>query len=272
MQLNSKESTMSSASSTAVITGASSGIGAVYAERLAAQGYNLILVARRAERLQALATQLAERYAVNVTPAIADLSRESGIEAVEKVLREDDAITLLVNNAGAAQMASFLDSSAQAHQDIITLNITALTRLSLAVLPRFKARNAGTIINIASTLSIHARGETALYSGTKAYVLNFSRGLQAEFAHSGVRIQVVMPTITATAIWGPSGIAHAQLPEGTVMSTEDMVDAALAGLAQGENITIPPLHDMALWERYEEARLAVFAASRTGIPAPRYVE
>lgn len=261
---------MSTASSTALITGASSGIGAVYADRLAAQGYNLILVARRADRLQALAQQLTERFAVTVTLLVADLSAEAGINAVENELRNNEAITLLVNNAGAAHMASFLDSNAQAHQDIITLNITALTRLSLAALPRFKARNAGTVINIASTLSIHARGETALYSGTKAFVLNFSRGLQAEFAQSGVRIQVVMPSITATEIWGHSGIAHAQLPEGTVMTTEDMVDAALAGLAQGENITIPPLHDMALWERYEEARLAVFGASRTGVPAPRY--
>lgn len=261
---------MSTASSTALITGASSGIGAVYADRLAAQGYNLILVARRADRLQALAQQLTERFAVTVTLLVADLSAEAGINAVENELHNNEAITLLVNNAGAAHMASFLDSNAQAHQDIITLNITALTRLSLAALPRFKARNAGTIINIASTLSIHARGETALYSGTKAFVLNFSRGLQAEFAQSGVRIQVVMPSITATEIWGHSGIAHAQLPEGTVMTTEDMVDAALAGLAQGENITIPPLHDMALWERYEEARLAVFGASRTGVPAPRY--
>ncbi|WP_312384880.1 SDR family NAD(P)-dependent oxidoreductase [Atlantibacter subterraneus] len=261
---------MSTASSTALITGASSGIGAVYADRLAAQGYNLILVARRADRLQALAQQLTERFAVTVTLLVADLSAEAGINAVENELRNNEAITLLVNNAGAAHMASFLDSNAQAHQDIITLNITALTRLSLAALPRFKARYAGTVINIASTLSIHARGETALYSGTKAFVLNFSRGLQAEFAQSGVRIQVVMPSITATEIWGHSGIAHAQLPEGTVMTTEDMVDAALAGLAQGENITIPPLHDMALWERYEEARLAVFGASRTGVPAPRY--
>ncbi|WP_313049274.1 SDR family NAD(P)-dependent oxidoreductase [Atlantibacter subterraneus] len=261
---------MSTASSTALITGASSGIGAVYADRLAAQGHNLILVARRADRLQALAQQLTERFAVTVTLLVADLSAEAGINAVENELRNNEVITLLVNNAGAAHMASFLDSSAQAHQDIITLNITALTRLSLAALPRFKARNAGTIINIASTLSIHARGETALYSGTKAFVLNFSRGLQAEFAQSGVRIQVVMPSITATEIWGHSGIAHAQLPEGTVMTSEDMVDAALAGLAQGENITIPPLHDMALWERYEEARLAVFGASRTGVPAPRY--
>lgn len=262
---------MNTSPASALITGASSGIGAVYAERLAAQGYNLVLVARRADRLNALAAELTARFSIHVSLLVADLSAEAGIAAVENRLRDDDAITLLVNNAGTAQMGSFLDSSAQAHQDIITLNITALTRLSLAVLARFKAKNAGTIINIASVLSLHARAETALYSGTKAYVLNFTRGLQAEFADSGVRIQAVLPAATATEIWDRSGIATSQLPEGTVMITEDMVDAALAGLAQGEAITIPPLHDITLWERYEEARLTVFSAARTGIPAARYL-
>lgn len=102
-------------------------------------------------------------------------------------------------------------------------------------------------------------------------MLNFTRGLQEEFADSQVRIQAVLPAATATEIWGLSGITADDLPAGSVMTTDNMVDAALAGLDQGELITIPPMHDETLWARYEEARLALFASARTGEPAPRYL-
>ena len=252
---------MTTQHSTALITGASSGIGAVYADRFAARGINLVLVARREDRLNALASQLRERYGVNVEILVADLTQETGIRAVEEVLHSNTAIDTLVNNAGTAQMAPFLASDAASHQAINTLNTTALMRLTLAVLPRLAENRRGTLINIASVLSIHARAGSALY---------FTRGLQEEFADSGVRIQAVLPAATATEIWEISGVSMNDLPEGSVMTTDNMVDAALAGLDQGELITIPPMHDVQLWEDYEEARLALFNSARTGVPAPRY--
>ncbi|RCX06092.1 MULTISPECIES: SDR family oxidoreductase [Kosakonia] len=254
----------------ALITGASSGIGAIYADRFAARGYDLLLVARRGDRLQALADDLQHRHGVKISTLVADLSKAEGIEQVETVLRDDTTISLLVNNAGAANLAPILSSGADQHEAINTLNTTALMRLTLAALPRFVENNQGTIINIASVVAFHARAGSAVYSATKAWVLNFTRGLQEEFAGSNVRIQAVLPAATATEIWGHSGITLDALPEGSVMTSEDLVDAALAGLDQGELVTIPPVEDLQLWDNWEAARLALFSASRKGKPASRY--
>lgn len=255
---------------TALITGASSGIGAIYADRLAARGYDLLLVARRGDRLQALADDLQHRHGVKISTLVADLSKAEGIEQVETVLRDDTTISLLVNNAGAANLAPILSSGADQHEAINTLNTTALMRLTLAALPRFVENNQGTIINIASVVAFHARAGSAVYSATKAWVLNFTRGLQEEFAGSNLRIQAVLPAATATEIWGHSGITLDALPEGSVMTSEDLVDAALAGLDRGELVTIPPVEDLQLWDNWEAARLALFSASRNGKPASRY--
>lgn len=261
---------MSTSRSVALITGASSGIGAVYADRFAARGYDLLLVARREDRLQALARKFEAEYGVAVSTLRADLGDDAGIRAVEDVLQSNERISVLVNNAGTAHMAPFISGSAGLHQADIALNITSLTRLSLAALGQFQARDGGTLINIASVLALHARAGSAVYSGTKAYVLNFTRGLQEEFAGTHVRIQAVLPAATATEIWGISGVPVDSLPADSVMTAEHMVDASLAGLDQGEAVTIPPLHDVTLWETYEAARLEIFAAARTGQPAPRY--
>lgn len=255
---------------TALITGASSGIGAIYADRLAARGYDLLLVARRSDRLHALANDLQHRHGVKISTLVADLSAVEGIQQVETVLRDDTTISLLVNNAGAANLAPILSSSADQHEAINTLNTTALMRLTLAVLPRFVENDQGTIINIASVVAFHARAGSAVYSATKAWVLNFTRGLQEEFAGSNIRIQAVLPAATATEIWGHSGITLDALPEGSVMTSEDLVDAALAGLDQGELVTVPPVEDLQLWDNWEAARLALFSASRNGKPASRY--
>lgn len=263
---------MTTPRSTALVTGASSGIGAVYADRLAARGLNLVLVARREERLQALASELRERYDVAVEVLVADLTEEAGIRAVEETLRSNTSIDTLINNAGTAQMAPFLAGDVARHQAINTLNTTALMRLTYAILPRLAENNRGTLVNIASVLALHVRAGSALYSATKAWVLSFTRGLQEEFAESNLRIQAVLPAATATEIWSHSGVTVNDLPEGSVMTTEDMVDASLAGLDQGELITIPPMHDAGLWDRYETARLELFNSARTGIPAPRYVK
>ncbi len=235
-----------------------------------ARGYNLILAARREDRLLALADQLQARYAIQASILKADLSEEHGIAAVEQRLQQDPAIDLFINNAGTAKLAGFLASTPREHQAIHTLNTTALLRLSYAALAAFTPRHRGTLINIASILALHTLPGSAVYSASKAWVLSFTRGLQEEFADSGVRIQAVLPAATATDLWPTSGVALDALPSGTVMTTEDLVDAALRGLEMGEQVTLPPVHDLGLWETFEQSRVALFTSARTGQPAPRY--
>lgn len=255
---------------TAVVTGASSGIGAVYADRLAKRGYDLVLVARRLDRLEALAEKIKKAHGVNVEALQADLEKDGDIAKVEKVLSTNSAVRVLVNNAGVAKLKPLAQTPLQDSLAQIALNVTSLTRLTHAVLPAFLKLNDGVIINIASVLSIHAWDASAVYSGTKGFVLNFTRGLQAEVANTGVKVQLVHPATTATEIWDNSGIPLSALNQESVMTAENMVDAALAGLDKGEMITWPSVADGTLWDKYDAARSTLFAASQTGKPAPRY--
>ncbi|MCB5185009.1 SDR family oxidoreductase [Methylobacillus gramineus] len=253
----------------AVITGASSGIGAVYADRFAKRGYDLVLVARRAERLKALAETISKTHGVSVEPFVADLATDEGQASVAQVLATNPAVSVLVNNAGSARLAPIIGSPLEDSLSQIALNITALTRLTHAALPGMKARNEGLIINIASALSLHSLPISSVYSGTKAFVLNFSRGLQQEVADTSVKIQVVLPAATATELWDQSGVPLAALNPETVMATDAMVDAALIALDKGESITLPSVADAELIERFETARAALFASTNTGKVAPR---
>jgi short-subunit dehydrogenase len=256
----------------ALVTGASAGIGAVYAERLARRGYDLVLVARRADRLRALSSRLTAAHGTNVTIVEADLTRDADVTRVEQVIRDNPAITLLVNNAGNSTLAPVAETSEQDATAMVALNVTALTRLTHAILPALLARNEGAIINVASVLSFHALPISAIYSGTKGYVMNFSRGLLQELAGTNVRLQLVMPASTATELWDLSGVPLASLNQASVMSAENLVDAALAGFDMGEAITLPSVHDAGLWDRFDEARGALFAATQTGVPARRYLD
>lgn len=260
---------MSSSTKIAVITGASSGIGSVYADRLAQRGYDLLLVARRGDRLQNLAAKLEQAHGIKAETLVADLEQEGDLARLETVLAGNPAIRILVNNAGIAKLSPVAETPVKDSLAQIALNITALTRLTHAVLPAFKERNEGIIINIASVLALHALPVSSVYSGTKAFVLNFSRGLQQELANTGIKVQVVLPAATATDIWDISGVPLAALAPETVMSVEHLVDAALAGFDQGEQVTLPSMADVALWERYDTARSDLFAAMQTGKPAPR---
>jgi len=263
---------MSTSSKTAVVTGASSGIGAVYAQRLAARGYDLILVARRADRLNALAGKLSAAHGIKTQVLVADLAKESDLADVEAVLRRDASVRVLVNNAGVARFSPFAQSSVDDSASQIALNITALTRLAHAVLPGFVSRNEGAIINIASVLAVHALPISSVYSATKAYVLQFSRGLQGELAATGVKVQAVLPAATETEIWteGVSGVPLSALHKDSIMSAEDLVDAALAGFDKGEAVTWPSVGDDGLWNTYDAARAELFGATQTGTPAARY--
>jgi hypothetical protein len=254
----------------AVVTGASAGIGAVYADRLAARGYDLILVARRTDRLKALSTRLAAAHGTKVDVVEADLTNDADITRVEKVIQANPAISLLVNNAGNSTLAPVAKTSEKDAAAMVALNITALTRLTHAILPAFIARNEGAIINIASVLAFHSLAISAIYSGTKGYVMNFSRGLQQELAETNVRVQLVLPASTATELWDLSGVPLASLNQASVMSAEDLVDAALAGFDMGEDITLPPVADATLWDKFDAARAALFGATQTSQPAPRY--
>lgn len=260
----------SPSSKTALITGASSGIGAVYADRLAARGYDLLLVARRADRLAALCAQLAKAHGVKAEPVVADLTQDQDVARIESLLATREDVQVLVNNAGIARLAPAAQTSANDAQAQIALNITALTRLTQAAVPGFVARKQGLIINIASVLAIHSMAISAIYSGTKAFVLQYSRGLQQELADTEVKVQLVLPASTATELWDLSGVPLAALHKSTLMTTENMVDAALSGLDQGETITWPSVADARLWDKYDVARSELFASTQAGTPAPRY--
>ena len=262
---------MSASKPVAVVTGASSGIGAVYAERLAARGYDLVLVARRAERLQALSAKLAQAHGTQVEIVAADLTSEAGLVRVEHVLATNPDVSLLVNNAGNGKLGATVAMSAADAAATIALNVTAPTRLTRAALPPFLARNAGAIINVSSVMALHSLPITSLYSGTKAFVLAFSRGIQEELAGTGVRLQVVLPAGVATEFYDQAGIPLSAFDPAVVMTAEDMVDAALTGFDRSEAVTLPSVHDLALWDRYDAARAALFGATQNGKPAPRYL-
>jgi len=259
----------SSLKGTALITGASAGIGAIYADRLAKRGYDLILVARNADRLHALASRLAAESGRSVRTIAADLNDKAQLSAIESVLRDDQSITLLVNNAGVGSVASVLNSDVDEMDAMIALNITALTRLTYAVAPAFAARAAGTIINISSAVGIAVEALNGVYSASKSYVLSFGHTLQRDLADKGVRIQTVLPAATATEFWDVAGYAK-QKEAASTMSAADLVDAALAGLDQGELVTIPTLHDGDNWTRWEADRRALAPQFANARPAPRY--
>jgi len=255
---------------TALITGASSGIGAVYADRLARRGFDLILVARNRERLAAVAAKLSDETGRKVEVLPADLSDRKDIASVEAVLRTRGDITLLVNNAGFGAAAPLLGSDIDKMEDMIELNVSALTRLTYAAVPGFVERGGGTLVNIASIVAISPETLNGVYGGTKAFVLALSQSLQHELKDKGVRVQAVLPGATATEFWGVAGVPMAHLPKEIVMTAEDMVDAALAGLDQGEQVTIPALPDLAEWDAFDAARRAMSGRLSSTAPAARY--
>jgi uncharacterized protein len=254
----------------ALITGASTGIGAIYADRLAKRGCDLILVARNQSRLTALAGRLKNETGRSVETIAADLNDKADLARIETTLRTDTNITLLVNNAGVGGAAPLLNSDVEKMDQMIGLNVLALTRLTYAVAPGFAARGGGTIINIASIVAISPETLNGVYGGSKAFVLAFSQSLQHELAPKGVRVQAVLPGATATEFWDTAGLPVHNLPSEIVMSAEDMVDAALAGLDQGETVTIPSLPDKAEWDGFDTARRAMSGRLSSTVPARRY--
>jgi len=257
--------------STAVITGASSGIGAVYADRLAKRGYDLVLVARNGARLEKLAQRIQQESGRKVEILIADLTQSADIAKVAQRVAAADVGTL-INNAGSAMATPLLDSDPGNAEAMIQLNVIALMHLSHAAAKAFVTRGGGTIINISSVVAVAHELLNGSYSGTKAFVLNFSRSLHNELHEKGIRLQAVLPGATATELWGNAGVSLDELPPEWVMSTEDMVDAALTGLDAGEVVTIPALPEIADWEAYDTARQALLPNLSHRTPAARYLK
>ncbi|MCU0070220.1 SDR family oxidoreductase [Pseudomonas koreensis] len=255
---------------TALITGASSGIGAVYAERLARRGHDLILVARNRDRLNALAKRLSDETGRNIEVLAADLSDRADLARVEERLKTDASISLLVNNAGVGATQPLLESNVDKLEDLLTLNVNVLMRLTYAAVPGFVARGGGTLINIASIVGIAPELLNGVYGGSKAFVLAFSQSLRHELADKNVRVQAVLPGATATEFWGVAGTPLEHLPEAIVMRAEDMVDAALSGLDQGEFVTIPALPEIADLDAYEAARQKLMPNLSLSEAAARY--
>lgn len=254
--------------SSVLITGASTGIGAVYAERFARRGHNLVLVARDKAKLDILADRLQKEHGISVDVLPADLTQSSDLVKVEARLREDNQIGILINNAGIAQSGNFIDQTPDSIEQLIALNTTALTRLSCAVAPRFAQAGEGSIVNISSVVGLAPEFAMSVYGATKAFVLFLSQGMNIELSPKGVYVQAVLPAGTYTEIWERAGIDLSTLPK--MMEVGELVDAALVGFDRRELVTIPPLHNAARWDALDAARQALLSDIKQDEAAERY--
>ncbi|MDX3931758.1 MAG: SDR family oxidoreductase [Stenotrophomonas sp.] len=253
---------------TVLITGASSGIGTVYAERFARRGHDLVLVARDKGRLNALAERLRDATGVAIDILPADLTQRSDLAIVESRLRDDARIGILVNNAGIAQSGGFTEQSADSIEQLLTLNTIAMTRLAAAVAPRLANAGEGAIINIGSVVGLAPEFGMSVYGASKAFVLFLSQGLSLELTPKGVYVQAVLPAATRTEIWERAGIDINTLSE--VMDVGELVDAALVGFDRRETVTIPPLHVAERWDTLNASRQGLLSDIRQAQAAERY--
>jgi uncharacterized protein len=263
-----EESNPMAAIPSVLVTGASSGIGAVYADRFARRGHDLVLVARDRARMEAVAARLRQETGVAIDIIQADLTQPGELAAVETRLRDDHRTGILVNNAGASVGGGFIEQATDDVARIVALNTTALLRLASAVAPRLAKAGKGAIINIGSVVGLAPELGMTVYGATKAFVLFLSQGLSQELAPRGVYVQVVLPAATRTEIWERAGTDINTLP--AVMEVGELVDAALLGFDRREAVTIPPLHDAAQWDAYQAARQAMLPGFRQEHAAERY--
>jgi short-subunit dehydrogenase len=268
LSISETEDQFMSIPTTVLITGASTGIGATYAERFAQRGHDLVLVARDKGRLDALAARLREKHNITIDVLQADLTQISDLTTVEARLRDDASIGILVNNAGAAQSGSFIEQSTDSVAQLVTLNTTALVRLASAIAPRLAQAGDGAIINIGSVVGLAPEFGMTVYGATKAFVLFLSQGMSLELSPKGVYVQAVLPAATRTEIWERAGIDINTLSE--IMEVGDLVDAALVGFDRREPVTIPPLQDAARWDALQGARQGLLSEIRQSDVAERY--
>lgn len=227
-------------SRTALITGATSGIGAAFARGLATDGYDLVLVARDAERLAGTAGELAERHGVSATPLPADLSTEVGCGAVEERLRDSAApVDLLVNNAGMSLHRSFLRASPDDEARLLRLNVHAVMRLTSAVLPAMVARRHGAVVNVSSVAGFGVVMPGSTYSASKAWVTNFSQSVGLSVRPYGVRVMALCPGYTRTEFHDRAGIDTSRMPSWLWLDADAVARDALRDLGKGRLVSVP---------------------------------
>jgi len=251
-----------------LITGASTGIGAVYADRFAKRGHDLVLVARDRARMETLAARLRRETGVAVDIVRADLTDPGDLTQVEARLRNDHRVGVLVNNAGTAPAGGFVDQSPDDVARIVSLNAMAPVRLASAVAPRFAQAGEGAIVNIGSVVGLSPEYGSTVYGATKAFILFLTQSLHAELGPKGVYVQAVLPAATRTEIWEHAGKDVNKLP--AVMEVDELVDAALAGFDRRETVTIPPLPDAGQWTAFEAARKVMLPNFNQAQAAARY--
>ncbi|TCM52300.1 hypothetical protein C8J36_109181 [Rhizobium sp. PP-F2F-G48] len=249
-----------------LITGASTGIGAVYAQRFAERGHDLVLVARSVDKLEASAARLRKETGVSIELLPADLTDKAQLSSVETRLREDASIGILVNNAGGNVGGTFVTQDIADLTKLVTLNATSVLRLAHAVAPRFAEKGEGAIINISSVLALAPEWATSVYTATKAFVLSLSQALHGELAPRGVYVQAVAPAATRTDLWNL--VEEDKRPP--LMEVSELVDAALVGFDRREAVTIPHLHDEAHWQALEAARKVLLQDTGHITAAARY--
>ena len=254
----------------AVVTGASQGIGAVYARKLAERGHDVVLVARNRDRLRENAAEIRAATSREAEVVVADLSTAADTSALAERLRSDPAISVLINNAGATLDGGLLANDADAVARQIALNVTAPTLLAQAAAKAFIARGGGAIVNISSVTAFVPEMFDGAYSGSKMYLLNLTLGLASKAKDSGVRFQAVLPGPTNTDMWARGSVPASVVPPERIMEPEDLVEAALMGLDRDEVVTAPTIDDEAAWQAYEAARRALGLHLAAGKPAARY--
>jgi short-subunit dehydrogenase len=260
----------------ALVTGASSGIGAAFAERLSRDGYDLVIVARRREKLAELAGKLQAEHGVHVEVLAADLSRKKDLGAVEKRIAADPDLELLVNNAGFGGYLPFAELDPDRAEELINLQVLAVARLTRAALTGMIARGRGAIVNVSSRLAFSGSlgsgqlPKRATYVGTKAFINAFTQLLQSELEGTGVQAQALCPGVVETEFHSHVGTDSSRFPAGIVMKPEEVVQACLAGLKLGEAICVPGLEDTGFLKRIQEDERKFFEDSRSGTLASRY--
>jgi short-subunit dehydrogenase len=221
---------------TALITGATAGIGAAFARRLAADGFSLVLVARDGERLASAAEELRLRYGVSSEVLPADLATDEGLETVEERLRQ--GIDLLVNNAGFGHRGAFLEVPVDEDRRMLKVHCEAVLRLTLAALPGMRERDRGAVINVASVAAFFAHGT---YSASKAWVVNFSESMAAELVGSRVRVMALCPGFVRTEFHDRASMDTSGIPEFLWLSADNVVGEAMRDLGRGVWVSIPDL-------------------------------
>jgi uncharacterized protein len=240
------ESRQSSRPGTALITGASSGIGAAFARALAARGYDLILVARREERLATVADQVRQRRGSGVTIVVADLSTPAGVLRVQEEIAACTSLSLLINNAGTGTIGSFVESKLDSQLAMIRLHVTASVRLSHAALPDMIARGHGAIINVASIGAFLPSAGNVTYNATKAFLTSFSAALNDEVRDAGIRVQALCPGFTVTEFHDLLAINRTAIPRWLWMSADDVAAASLRALERWPVVYVPGWRNRAL--------------------------